>query len=996
MTQFSPDPQDDELQPQTQPDPGWQTRRDDTPAPTPEPQVRAPRFRIFKPASPAQPHQEHPRASLFAHPIVRHAHRHMRRAFLAVTFTVTVLGIALVLLAVSFRHDMRAALPQLDGTLHVPGLTYPVTVTRNSQGVPSINASTIDDVLFAQGFVTAQDRLWQMDALRRHASGQLAQILGASMIDHDRLQRTLQISEAADRALAVLPPDQLHQLLCYSRGVNAFIQQAIAKDTLPVEFHVLHYQPVPWTPHDSMLVYLALVQDLSTGFPVKLRREALAQHLPPQLLADLYPVGSWRDHPPTQPTPDLSTPVTAVEQIPLDRTQSQLATPADILHLAHELPGSQCAECRAGSNNWAVAGTYTASGLPLVSNDMHLNLGVPDIWYEAALHVPASAATPALDVTGFTLPGMPFVVVGRNAHVAWSFTNLGGDVQDVRIEHTRGSGKNLEFEQPNGSWTPVQHHIEHIIVRGSRNITLDVLTTTETFGPSTIAAQPSGVQEIQTPIITPLLPSEHRTLSLAWTIYDPSTLHVPFLAANMASSGAALVAALSTFQNPSLNLVYADDQDHIGYHAIGAIPVRGSSVQRPRELAPTILTGSTPPDEQAEQDDQNQQDPQDQQDEQAEQDQQAQSTPTAPLQNQPPPPSAPSDKPGPDYTIGSQISPVPVSALDASQIWSGYIPYDQLPNIVDPPNGFLATANARITPDDYPYSITLNWGPPYRAERIYKLLNHRSELTSADMLTVQTDEHSAFDHVFAQRLAYAIDHASPAILAHDPKRLHQAADILRSWDGNLTIDSVAPNLVTATHAQLLSMLLRPQIAAYDKLHHVSGKTNNLLALYDWSSETVAVENLLEFTPVRWLPPNYHNWNNFLTAALLQAMHNNHAPRNLSTWRYGKEHTVSIEHPVFNTIPFMDRLLGTPTGTGPRETGGDTTSIKSIRTHFGPSERFTADLSNSQATAANITTGESGDPISPHYFDQFLPWLNGTTFTLPLTATQPVHALTLLP
>ena len=944
-----------------------------------------------------EPPREHPRPALFAAAAHRdRLHRIIRRFHLHRIFFV--LGILLALAAFTFiatagwlRHSMHAALPQLDGTLHAPGLSLPVTVTRDTQAVPTIQASNLDDLLFAQGFITAQDRLWQMDILRRHAAGQLAELLGPSLIPHDRLQRTLQIREAADRAVKVLPAGQLHQLEVYARGVNAFITQASDShnEHLPVEFHLLHYHPAPWTPRDSLLVSLAMFQDLSTQFPVKLSREALATHLPAQLITDLYPVGSWRDHPPTQPPPDLTTPVPEVEQIPLDRSQSllhppQLTNPRDLVDLTNQFPGLSCPECRPGSNNWAVAGSHSASGAPLVSNDMHLSLSVPDIWYEAVLHAAATTTSPALDVAGFTLPGVPFVIVGRNQHVAWGFTNLGADVQDVRIEHFRGSGSNLQYQRADGSWAPVIHHIEHIVVRFGHDIDLDVLATTEQLGSPTISTRATGVPEIETPIISPLLHSEHRALSLAWTIYDPTNVTSPFLAVNSAADGASLVSALSTFGGPSLNLVYADDHNHIGYHAIGAVPVRGPAIQHLRALAEAVPVGSAPADEEDEIADSDEAQSEDAQ-------------PAQPVAPQPPPITTPVGKPAFDYTIGSPISPLPVDALDASQIWSGYIPYAELPNVVDPSTGILATANARVTPDDYHYAIALNWLPPYRVERINKLLAGRNNLTPADMLAIQNDVHSEFDLVVAQRLAYALDHASTSVLAHDKARLHQAADILRAWDGDVSINAAAPAIVATTRTELLPMLLIPQIAAHDHRKKIGSHPDELLNLYDWGEQSVALEELLQHTPARWLPPGYANWNDFLTAAVAHALNNAHAPSNLSTWHYGPLHPVEILHPVFAILPIFDRLLGTPSGTGPHATSGSGTTVKAVAPHYGPSERFTADLTNPQSTLGNITTGESGDPISPNYLDQFLPWLNGTTFPLPLNPSpQPTHTLTLLP
>src|SRR5665213_686167 len=194
---------------------------------------------------PAEPRLLTRNADVAPEPAQPRPKRPRRRSMRIILRTVLVLAIlfiaAIVTSGIYLRHDLRAALPQIDGTLHTAGLSAPVTVTRDDHGVPSIQATNVDDLLFAQGFVTAQDRLWQMDALRRHAAGDLAEILGPSLVEHDRTQRTLQLRAAADRAVTVLPPDQLHQLDAYARGVNAFIAQNA--DRLPVDFHILHYTP---------------------------------------------------------------------------------------------------------------------------------------------------------------------------------------------------------------------------------------------------------------------------------------------------------------------------------------------------------------------------------------------------------------------------------------------------------------------------------------------------------------------------------------------------------------------------------------------------------------------------------------------------------------------------------------------------------------------------------------------------------------------------------
>lgn len=853
-----------------------------------------------------------------------------------------------------YRNVMVANLPKVDGQTIVYGLHGPVTVQRDSHGVPHISASSIDDLVMAQGYVTAQDRLWQMDLLRRHAAGDLAAILGRSMLEHDRLQRTLQLRAAADRAIAVLPPDQKHWLDMYARGVNASIVEQ--RSHLPIEFKMLGYQPAPWTARDSLLVEIAMYQDLTTGFPAKLGREQLAAHLPPGLIADLYPVGSWRDHPPGQAIPDVTAPQPEMKDVPLDESQTRLNPPkapartsaTDLLALKRTLAlFHPCAACVSGSNGWAVSGAHTQSGKPMLSNDMHLSLSVPTIWYEADLQATNPAPMVPFHVAGVTLPGAPFVVAGHNDHVAWGFTNLGADVQDLYIEHTRGTTQGAQYQAPDGTWRAILYHREIIHVRGGADVTLDVPLTHH--------------GSIDTPVISSIFPGELRTLSLAWTIYDPANVTIPSFSVDSASDWSSMQTAFSNWGGPPQNLIYADDQGHIGYHAVGRIPVRG------------------------------------------------------------------------DVNNPNPLSPVPVDATATGaglHEWAGYIPFEQLPQAFDPADGVLATANARITPDGYRYPITLNWMAPYRTERIYKILEGRNgksampgidtgngqtlapahQLTPSDMLALQNDVYSELDRVIAQRLAYSIDHATGSL--KDDQQLRQAADILRGWNGSIDANSPAPAIVDAARNSFWPMLLIPKLAPQFAAELAQGKdlskikslprdvaeTGNLWQMYSWGERDTVEEQLVTDAPARWLPQAYKTWNDFLAAVTQRGLRNTHAPADLRTWSMGKAFPLDIEHPVFSQSALFRLLIPAPTGTGLQAQSGDLTTIKQVGHSFGPTERFTADMSDPNHTTLNIVLGQSGNPVSPWFIDQFQDWLHGRTYEMPFSAgaVQASHTLTLLP
>ncbi len=841
-------------------------------------------------------------------------------AVLAVLSTVLVLLAAGTLFA---RHWLRAAahdaLPQLSGTLRTPGLAAPVTIARDAQGVPSLHAASLPDLYFAQGFATAQDRLFQMDTLRRHASGTLAELLGRSLLPHDRAQRILSLGPAADRILKELPPDQMLAFERYAAGVNAAIA---ATPHLPVEFRVLAYTPAPWTARDCVLVSLVLFQELTDTFPHKLDREALTAHLAPsasrdlraQLLDDLYPVGSWHDHPPAQPTTDVTTPLDSIPDIPLDPSQVRLSSPpsapaTSLLALNHLLAPA-CPACRAGSNNWAVSGAHTASGLPLLSNDMHLALSAPGTWYTVDL------ATPALHVAGVSLPGVPFVLVGHNDHVAWGFTNLGADVQDLYVEHLRGSGAGTEALSPTGAWLPVQHRSELIHVRGGRDVTLDVVST-----------QHAGVD---TPLITPLVPGEQRPIALLWSLYSTAATSFPFNLAAQAATGAELAQSFSTYTGPTLNLVWADDANHIGFHAIGRIPVR-NAISSPGPLSPVPIDTAAEPN----------------------------------------------------------------TATPLTHEWAGFIPYDQLPSVVDPAGGIIATANSRITPDNYAFPVTLDWVSAYRTERIWHLLAGRTGLQSADMLPIQTDIHSESDKLVAHRLAYAIDHTpDDRIRANGgtPHQLRQAADLLRNWNGDLRAETPAPLLSAAARAALWSLLLTPKLAA---------PTPALLATYDWLERDFAEERIVAHLPARWLPAAFPNWDDLLTTAVIRGLGTVHAPHDPAKLRFGRVNPATgapdrsnFELPLFAQSALLRRLIGLPTGSGPLTLSGNGRTVWQSYRNFGPSERFTADLAHRDAATLVLPMGQSGNPASPFFRDQLPSWLNGTTFPLPF-GTAPASATLIL-
>lgn len=775
-------------------------------------------------------------------------------------FAVALLVIAVLALPVAWLYfEAQRSLPQVDGSVEIAGLSAPVEVLRDAQGAPHIRAQDMQDLLFAQGYVTAQDRLWQMDITRRVAAGELAEILGPDLIKHDRQQRLLSLRQVAERSAQRLDAKQAELLQAYVNGVNAFI--ATHRDRLPLEFHILGYSPKPWRMEDSFLVGGNMAQTLSHyQFAAKLWRERLSKLLPGELAAGLYPNSSWRDHPPAlemkaQPTP-------AAEQNDDDSPSSDPDT--NVVRLLPWLSENGERSFRAGSNNWVVSGAHTVTGKPLLSNDMHLHHQIPGVWYEVQL------TAGDFDVAGVTLPGLPFVIAGHNQRIAWGFTNLGPDVEDVFVESFNGKG---EYQTPAGLKQP-EVRDETIHVKGSADVHMRVLTTRHG------------------PIVTELQPGETRKIALKWSIYDVG-LSFPFGEINAAHDWKEFRAAFSKFTAPGQNAVFADVDGNIGYQATGFVPIRVSG------------DGSLPVD----------------------------------------------------------------GATDEHE-WKGYIPFDQMPSVYDPPSGMLATANGKVTPQGYAYAVSSEWSAPYRTERIYRVLESGRKFAAADMLALETDIYSDFDHLCAEKFAQAVERSPQA-----SARARAAADLLRSWDGRMSKDSAAATIEALAQQRLKRLLLEPRLGA-------------LWKEYDWEEDPVWMENIVTQRPQTWLPSKYKDYDALLLAAVEGTVNGGAAPRRLSSWSYGKEFPLLIEHPLLSKIPLLSHFAGP----GQVAQSGGSWTVKQVGRSFGPSERMTIDLADLDHSTLDLVTGESGEFLSRHYMDQWRAWYEGTTFAFPFSK-QAVQAAT---
>ena len=801
----------------------------------------------------------------------------------------------------------RSPLPQLDGSIAVPGISSKVRVVRDETGVPTIEAATLEDLFFAQGYITAQDRLWQMDMIRRAASGELSEVIGESTVKMDREQRILGLRQGAEAAEKNISPRDRLYFEAYARGVNAFLESH--RDRLSLEFRLMRYKPRPWTVTDSLLVGARMVQDLNHySYARALEREKILAKLGPELTSDLYVNSSWRDRPPTEMRRMDEGPATDSndkddddddEEVDPDGGNSRVTSNAppsvpqglkprfvpssDGTAQAVPFPSTYQTEAdlfRPGSNDWVVSGQHTVSGKPLLSNDMHLDHQMPNLWFEAHLRTKDGN----FDVAGVTLPGIPFVIVGHNQRIGWGFTNVGPTVEDNFIEEFNAQG---QYKTPAG-WVAPQHRLETIHVKGKPDVALDVGTTRHG------------------PIITELVPGETRKIALRWTLQDGEGL--VFFDVNTARNWLEFRKAFSAFGAPGQNVMYADVDGHIGYQATGRVPIR--------------VAGD-----------------------------------------------------------GS----LPVSGSDDAHEWKSWIPFDEMPHVYDPASGILATANGRIAPDGYKYSISTEWEAPWRTDRIYRVLESGKKFAPADMLSLQMDISSTYDRFCADKFVYAIDHSGSA-----SERAKRAAEILRDWDGRMSADSAAPTIETKARQELMRLLLEPKLGAASygpNRGQVSWKT------YRWGMSSVWLENVLTRQPVRWLPPGYSDYGNLLIAAVENVVRQSKlapdnpstdrspVPSDLNQWKWGKNYSVEIDNLVLGQLPLVGRF----SGTGLHPLSGSGYTVKAVSSVHGASERATWDFSNFDKSTLNLVTGESGIFLSSHYMNQWAAWYGGSTFVFPFSA-----------
>ena len=731
--------------------------------------------------------------------------------------------------------------------LVLPGLKDGVTIRRDDRDIPYIEAKNDSDLYFVQGYVTASDRLWQMDLMRRVARGESAEIFGKARLDEDKRWRRFGFAEIADQSLSKLTPELRSALDDYARGVNAFIA-TLDEKSLPVEFRILQYRPGQWSPTDTIVIGKILADALSTTWQNDLMRASI-QGLSKEKLADLD----------NNVTPfdvvlfgkDTGSPgVAASKEKPSVNLLAQAKNDLGLRKSSLELVGMYAEEL-AASNNWVISGRRTADGKPILANDPHLAPSAPGIWYLAHL------SDPRIRVSGVTFPGVPGIVLGHNENIAWGATNVGPDVQDLYAETFNEKG---EYKAPSG-WQKPSVRTETIKVRTNL---LKTATETETFE---VTETRNG------PVI---LEDSGKKYALRWTALDPANNEFEFFfAADRARNWDEFKSALKKYGGAAQNFVYADTKGNIGWYAAGRVPIRRR---------------------------------------------------------------------------GDGALPYDGSTSDGD--WVGYIPFEELPNLYNPPDGLIVTANQRAVGTSYKYpQFARDAAPPWRARRIYDRLQAFSKITPDNVRDVQYDSYNLPLANLAREIV-KLNAASAGTLA-----------AFKDWDGRMTAGSKAALL-----ANEIRSCMAEKIAGDNKPVPIFVIRERVL------DQAVRDRSKL------WLPAGYKSYAELMDACDASTRAGLADPKRLgpdeNKWVWGAVFQTRFPHPLVGA-PLIGGQFAIPIQ--PLDGSGQSPDVGS-----NVSMRFIALPGNWDETRQVIPLGESGDPKSPFFKNEFDKWLSGAAAVFPFS------------
>ncbi len=758
--------------------------------------------------------------------------------------------------------ETAARVPAASGTRRAPG-GIRAEIHRDGWGIPHVYAERDEALFFAFGYAMAQDRLFQLDWLRRKASGTLAEVLGPDGLELDTVARTVGLRRIAETEWRETPPETRALVEAFTAGVNALIEES--RDRLPIEFDLLDYVPDAWVPVDCLAIAGELRYYLTVRYPVIAIPELAKRALGEGRLYAAFLQGEADDES-ILPPGAYPTRRSGVE--PVGR-------------------GAGDPEEGRGSNNWVVAGARARSGKPMVASDPHIAFGAVSCWYEVHL------AGGSFEVAGTGYAGIPAVFFGRTPRVAWGITNNICSQRDLYQEKTDPAHPGCFLY--GGRWEPARERVEEIRVKGAAPVR------------TVIRDSRNG------PIVDELLPAAARhtgPVALRWLGATPCGWLTSLLGMNRARSADKLRAALRGWRVPTWSLVFADADGHIGYQAAGAIPIR-SAAER-------------------------------------------------------------------GYRPG----------WDPRHQWEGLIPFEGMPRLADPPRGWIATANNRPAPDDFPYPLSGTWSSGHRARRVRQMLEATPVATREDFVRMHQDVLSLRAVDCVPRLLKALNGAS----ARSP-RVTEAVPHLEAWDGRLEVDRVGAALFEAFFPRFCRAVADERFPP-EQAELVAGAIAGLAT------------ELLDADTVGWFARTSRE------AVILGAFEATIADLerrlgpDMVTWTWGRLHQIRLQH-VLSGRGELGGLLDCPPGGGGLPVRGDGTTVcntgydPNYLAPMGANYRLIAELASTPPGLWAVDAqGQSGHPGSPHYGDQLAEWISARYHYLSLDRAEVAktiqHTLTLEP
>lgn len=483
-----------------------------------------------------------------------------------------VLASILVIGVIAGVVTVRRSFPETSGEVDVPGLAAEVDIVRDDYGIAHIYGDNLSDIYFAQGYLHAQDRFFEMDFRRHVTAGRLSELFGDATLDTDKYVRTLGWRRVAEEEVALLSEDSKRFLQSYADGVNAYIGSKSASE-LSLEYTILgltgpDYTPEPWVMADSVAWIKAMAWDLRSNMDDETERAIAAGQVGVERAEELFPDFPFKEREVIVPGPYGAKPAPEGEPIfkPAIDMQDAMESLTAARSAEEVLPVLLGTGEGIGSNSWVISGERSETGMPLLANDPHLSASIPGIWHQSGLHCKTQNDECPLNVSGFGFTGLPGIVIGHNDRVAWGFTNMYADVADLYLEKVKGDTYYYD-----GEWLPLENREEVFKIAGGESETITVRSTKH--GPLL-----SDLDESLTTAGENLAKLDEEPayeVALRWTALDPAPTVDAIFKMNNAQNWEEFRDAASSFAVPSQNLVYADIEGNIGYQSPGIIPIRG-------------------------------------------------------------------------------------------------------------------------------------------------------------------------------------------------------------------------------------------------------------------------------------------------------------------------------------------------------------------------------------------------------------------------------------